>query len=277
MNIVTLKTFLTVVELGNLNKAAERLNVTQSTVSARLDALEETLGHRLLVRSRRGAQMTKAGFALQRHAENIVQTWERGRRAVELPAEFQATVSISCEHDLWEGHVETWLNDIMSQNPFLAVEVWPGARVEIEAWLSSGLIDAAVTREPIAGEAIATRWFEQDELIHVRAAHSRRSVKFITVDHGPEFRRRFIQGNRTSRLTFGTGGNRWALDQMLIGKFSGYLPRRMVTPYLESGRLIRLKHSPSYRIESHLSWRATSAEDHPWLADETLQLVSNQA
>ena len=47
MNISALKTFLTVVDLGNLNKAAERLNVTQSTVTARLDSLEEALGQRL--------------------------------------------------------------------------------------------------------------------------------------------------------------------------------------------------------------------------------------
>ena len=44
MNITTLKTFLTVVESKNLNRAAARLNVTQSTVSARIDALEQTLG-----------------------------------------------------------------------------------------------------------------------------------------------------------------------------------------------------------------------------------------
>ena len=159
MNITTLKTFLTVIELKNLNKAAQRLNVTQSTVSARIDSLEQALGQRLLVRSRRGTQTTKAGFAFLRHAENTVQSWERGRRAMELPKAFRATVSISCEQDLWEGQVEAWLNRVVSRDPLLAVEIWPGARAEIQAWLGSGLIDAAVMREPIAGEGVATRLF----------------------------------------------------------------------------------------------------------------------
>ena len=52
MNIAAIQTFLAVVETGNLNKAAERLNVTQSTITARLDALEASLGAALLVRNR---------------------------------------------------------------------------------------------------------------------------------------------------------------------------------------------------------------------------------
>ena len=267
MNITTLKTFLAVVALKNLNKAAERLNVTQSTVSARLDALEQTLGQRLLVRSRRGAQMTKAGFAFQRHAENTVQAWERGRRAVELPTEYQASVSISCEHDLWEGNVARWLSRVSSDNPMLAIEVWPGARVETEAWLSSGLIDAAVTREPIAGEAIATRLFARDELVQVQASPGSNPPEFLTVDHGPDFRRKFTEKSGGSRFTFGTGGSRWALDHILNGDYSGYLPKKMISARLESGQLVETPGSPSFWLDSHLSWRMASAELHPWLTE----------
>ena len=268
MNIVTLKTFLAVVELKNLNKAAERLNVTQSTVSARLDALEESLGQRLLVRARSGAQMTKAGFALQRHAENTVQAWELGRRAIELPEGYQATVSISCEHDLWEGNVELWLDRVTSRNPSLAVEVWPGARIEINTWLGSGLIDAAITREPVSGEGIATRLFDQDELVHVRAADSDEGVPFVMVDHGPEFRRNFARDAKLARITYGTGGSRWALDQILSGNCSGYLPARMIGLHLASGRLQPIGGASTYRISSHLSWRQSSSEEHPWLLEQ---------
>ena len=44
MNLVTLRTFLAVVQTGNLNKAADLMNVTQSTITARLDALDTELG-----------------------------------------------------------------------------------------------------------------------------------------------------------------------------------------------------------------------------------------
>lgn len=39
VNIAALQTFLAVVQTGNINRAAVQLNVTQSTVTTRLDPL----------------------------------------------------------------------------------------------------------------------------------------------------------------------------------------------------------------------------------------------
>lgn len=44
MNLSVLRTFLAVGRKGDLNKAAAQLNVTESTVPAQPDALEDTLG-----------------------------------------------------------------------------------------------------------------------------------------------------------------------------------------------------------------------------------------
>ena len=48
------RTFLAVVSAGNFISAADRLHVTQSTVSARIHALEEQLGCTLFVRNKGG-------------------------------------------------------------------------------------------------------------------------------------------------------------------------------------------------------------------------------
>ena len=50
------RTFLTVVAAGNFVSAAERLHVTQSTVSARIRTLEEQLGCRLFTRNKAGTR-----------------------------------------------------------------------------------------------------------------------------------------------------------------------------------------------------------------------------
>jgi DNA-binding transcriptional LysR family regulator len=56
MNIEHLRTFLEIAETGNFNRAAERLHVTQSMVSARIRTLEQQLDRSLFVRAqRRGA------------------------------------------------------------------------------------------------------------------------------------------------------------------------------------------------------------------------------
>ena len=47
MNITVLQTFLTILDAGSLIRASAQLNVTQSTVTARLQSLERELGQTL--------------------------------------------------------------------------------------------------------------------------------------------------------------------------------------------------------------------------------------
>lgn len=55
MDIEQVKTFLQVAAHGSFLEAANRVHVTQSTVSARIQSLEQTLGARLFIRNRAGA------------------------------------------------------------------------------------------------------------------------------------------------------------------------------------------------------------------------------
>ena len=50
MNLSTIETFLAIAECGQLNRAAKRLHVTQSTVTTRLNSLESELGQTLFQR-----------------------------------------------------------------------------------------------------------------------------------------------------------------------------------------------------------------------------------
>ena len=62
------RTFLAVVATGSFVGAAQRLHVTQSTVSVRIQRLEQSLGAELFVRNKGGAVLTPAGRQFQRHA-----------------------------------------------------------------------------------------------------------------------------------------------------------------------------------------------------------------
>ena len=55
MDIDQARTFLAIAASGSFIEAAQRLHVTQSTVSARVQRLEDELGSRLFVRNRAGA------------------------------------------------------------------------------------------------------------------------------------------------------------------------------------------------------------------------------
>jgi DNA-binding transcriptional LysR family regulator len=69
LNIKQLDAFLAIVEAGSFAAAADHLNLTQSTISARIQDLEEELDAQLFDRSKRRVQLTYRGRELVQYAE----------------------------------------------------------------------------------------------------------------------------------------------------------------------------------------------------------------
>ena len=96
MDVNLARTFLVVAEPGSFVDTARKLNITQSTVSARIKGLEDLLGRPLFTRSKSGAELTGAGELFQKHALAMVRVWQPapgahiGRRAFELMERFFA-------------------------------------------------------------------------------------------------------------------------------------------------------------------------------------------
>lgn len=63
--------FMTLAQCQTLSAAADRLGVSQSTVSRRIDSLEESLGVRLFLRQYSGYSLTEAGKMALNHARDI--------------------------------------------------------------------------------------------------------------------------------------------------------------------------------------------------------------
>ncbi|MEX5624354.1 LysR family transcriptional regulator, partial [Pseudomonas syringae] len=74
MDINQARTFLEIVRCGSLVAAAERLFVSQTAITARVQRLEQQLGCQLFVRSRNGASLTSDGEAFVSYANQLVQT-----------------------------------------------------------------------------------------------------------------------------------------------------------------------------------------------------------
>jgi DNA-binding transcriptional LysR family regulator len=72
MSLAKYEVFDTVVELGNLTKAAEALNLTQSAVSYSIANLESELGFPLLIRSRSGITLTSNGQRILKYIRTIL-------------------------------------------------------------------------------------------------------------------------------------------------------------------------------------------------------------
>ena len=72
MQTRVLKYFLTVAELNNITQAAERLHITQPTLSRQIIELEKELGVKLFDREKRQMHLNKAGVLFQQRAMTMI-------------------------------------------------------------------------------------------------------------------------------------------------------------------------------------------------------------
>jgi DNA-binding transcriptional LysR family regulator len=78
-DLIDLQLFLHVAEAANITHGARRSNMSLAAASERIRAMEATLGAELLVRGRRGVQLTPAGSMLLLHARTVVKQLQQMR------------------------------------------------------------------------------------------------------------------------------------------------------------------------------------------------------
>lgn len=256
MNLATIQTFLAIVETGNLVRAAERLNVTQSTVTARLNTLEEEIGQRLFHRRKTGAELTSAGFKFERYAQLMTDLWRQAKQETSLADEVHGIYNIGCHADLWLGLGERLLANLRHPESQVAVSAWMGDQAELLRWLSSGLVDVAILYSPILRGNWQLHSLPNDRLIQV--ATVQRGLMgwdpgYIYVDHGEEFRKNhaatYPDGD-TPTVTFGSPI--WAREHLLKSGGSAYLPERMIIRELEEGVLFPVTGAPEFQRSIYL-------------------------
>ncbi len=117
MDVNLARTFLIVAETGSFIDAARKLNITQSTVSARIKGLEELLGRPLFTRSKSGAELTGAGELFQKHALALVRVWQQAQLQVSLADQHPEHISVGAPLSLWSGFLLKWASRPQSADP----------------------------------------------------------------------------------------------------------------------------------------------------------------
>jgi len=236
------RTFLSVATAGSFVGAAERLHVTQSTVSTRIRTLEELLGCPLFIRNKAGATLTDAGRRFQRHAAMLVRTVEQARHDVGLPRGARASVVLGARIGLWDGLLLDWLATLRHAMPDVSVRAEIGFEPDLMQGLIDGRIDIAVMYTPQRRPNLDLVPLTDERLVLVESTGTADpGAGYVYVDWGPEF---YAQHSASypdlpaASLSVNVG---WlGLRHILGGGGSGYFPLRTVRPLIAAGRLRRV-------------------------------------
>ncbi|MCK9688069.1 LysR family transcriptional regulator [Scleromatobacter humisilvae] len=118
-----METFVRIVDAGNLSAAATQLGTTQPTVSRRLQALERSLGVRLLRRSTHSMTLTEDGQRCLERARELIANWHAFeadlRGAGDEP---EGTLRVIAPHAFGQQQLVGPLADYLARHPRVNVE-----------------------------------------------------------------------------------------------------------------------------------------------------------
>ncbi|MGB0497607.1 MAG: LysR family transcriptional regulator [Rubricella sp.] len=153
LNLRHLGYFRAVAHEGNLTRAAERMNLSQSALSVQLKALEASIGHDLFERRGRGLVLTEAGrialdYADSIHAagEELVSTLAGQGGPTRRPLRVGATATLSRNFQI--GFLRP-----MAQRDDVELVLRSGTMAELLTGLEALNLDLVLTNQPPAQDA----------------------------------------------------------------------------------------------------------------------------
>ena len=257
MNLDHIQTFLEIAACGSFNRAAQSLNVTQSTVSARIKALEEHLGRPLFTRAHSGIEMTEAGRQFRGYAANMQRLWQQGRQAVTLPQGFRAVLGLGAQVSLWERLILRWIPWMRGHAPDVALRVEADYSPSQMRQLADGVLDIGVMYHPRHTAGLVIEQLLEETLVLVateeRAVSQGWVEDYVFVDWGDVFRTTHgdsFPDMETAAVSVGLGA--MGLQYILENGGSGYFPMRVVRPLIAEGKLFRPAGAPAAQRPAYM-------------------------
>jgi DNA-binding transcriptional LysR family regulator len=252
-----LRTFKTVADASSFSAAAQRLKLSQPSVSYQVKELEETLGLPLLDRLGKRAQLTEAGALVYGYARRILDVLDEATVAVEeLRGIKRGTLRVGASTTVGIYILPAALGAFKKLHPGLVISLEIGNRARVQEMVLDNELDLAVVGPAAKDPNLAIVPFLEDELVvvapaaHPLAGRKRLSLKDLTAE--PFVMREAASGSRSSlekearragarlKVAMELGSNGAIKHAVESGLGLAVLSRHACALELAGGRLIEL-------------------------------------
>lgn len=185
MELRTLRYFLSVVNEGNMTRAADILHVTQPTLSRQIMDLEEELGTTLFVRGKRSLSLTEDGFLFKQQAEEIVGLAEKAENTfLGKKDTVSGIIAIGAAEALGGKILAKYMKNFLIQYPSVQFDLHNEMADNIKDKMEKGLLDMGLLLEPVDTEKYEFLRLSGKETwgILMRKDHPLASREYITVE-----------------------------------------------------------------------------------------------
>lgn len=277
MDITLIRTFLEVAATGSFVGASERLLVTQSAVSLRIQRLEDTLGKQLFNRSKSGAALTSAGREFEQYAVSLTKIWEEARQQIGVPDGYEKSLSVAAQYSLWPRLGFRWLDQMQRDMPTLNLRAEVGLPDRITRYMLEGVVQVSLMYNAQLRSGLSAKKVLDDELVLAAsfpATLDNVADSYVYVDWGPEFMHAhalelplLVNPGRT--LSLGS----MAADYIISRRAAAYLPARHIKRHIDAGQLSLVPDAPRFPYPIWSVWRDDLDADIKAVAENALDAV----
>ena len=172
MEVGQLQAFLKVVEHRSFSKAADALNLTQPSLSARIISLERELREPLFHRLGRGVRLTDAGRTLLPYVERSLATLENGREAVEaVMSASSGKLYIGAARAVSAYVLPAILERFHQQYPNIDVAIKTGRSSGVLEMILSEEVQVGVTRTLMHPEIVSQHLYNEEVVLVTHPDH----------------------------------------------------------------------------------------------------------
>jgi len=159
MEFQLLRSFVAVAECGGFHRAAEQLNLTQSTVSQQIKRLELEIKRSLFRRTTRSVVLTDDGEMLLGDARRLLQLEEAARQRLAAPR-LSGTVRLGVVEEIAGGSLPSALGRFAALHPGVKLEVQIAVSAELLEELDAGRLDVVFAKRPLGTSKGRLVWRE---------------------------------------------------------------------------------------------------------------------
>lgn len=165
-DLTDLRLYLHILDTGNITAGAARSHLSLAAASARIRAMEASLGAEFLERGRRGVTPTPAGKALARHARILLQQAERMQQDLADYAQgVKGQVRLLCNTTAITEYLPELLADFLRSHPNLDIDLKELPSARITHALREGAADLGIVSDAVDTNGLQTQAFRDDPLV----------------------------------------------------------------------------------------------------------------
>lgn len=169
MELLSLRTFQTVVDEGGILAASRKLNTVQSNVTARIRRLEEELGTELFFRRGRNLELAPSGRVLLDYARRMLRLEHETSQAVRMAGESVGEIRVGATETITALHLPTALKALYGNHPRMEARVRTDTSGHLVEAVLAHSLDCAFVAGPVHQAGIIFREIAVEELVQVHA------------------------------------------------------------------------------------------------------------